>query len=227
MISVIMSAYNAEKHISNSIESILSQSYQNFEFLIMDDGSTDNTSKIITSYIKTDTRIKLFNNKSNIGLTKSLNFLINQANGEYLARQDSDDVSDSKRFELQLNFMITNTLQASTTRAKIKNTNNKIPGYSYYLPHKLLMKFKNPFIHGTLIIKKSLMQTVGLYDEDYYLAQDYKLFADLLSRKYKIGSLNKCLYTLNVDNNLSNKFKSQQQEYAKIVKKNFKPFGLI
>ena len=227
MISVIMSAYNAEKHISNSIESILSQSYQNFEFLIMDDGSTDNTSKIITSYIKTDTRIKLFNNKSNIGLTKSLNFLINQANGEYLARQDSDDVSDSKRFELQLNFMITNNLQASTTRAKIKNTNNKIPGYSYYLPHKLLMKFKNPFIHGTLIIKKSLMQTVGLYDEDYYLAQDYKLFADLLSRKYKIGSLNKCLYTLNVDNNLSNKFKSQQQEYAKIVKKNFKPFGLI
>ena len=227
MISVIMSAYNAEKHISNSIESILSQSYQNFEFLIMDDGSTDNTSKIITSYIKTDTRIKLFNNKSNIGLTKSLNFLINQANGEYLARQDSDDVSDSKRFELQLNFMITNNLQASTTRAKIKNTNNKIPGYSYYLPHKLLMKFKNPFIHGTLIIKKSLIQTVGLYDEDYYLAQDYKLFADLLSRKYKIGSLNKCLYTLNVDNNLSNKFKNQQQEYAKIVKKNFKPFGLI
>ena len=227
MISVIMSAYNAEKHISNSIESILSQSYQNFEFLIMDDGSTDNTSKIITSYIKTDTRIKLFNNNSNIGLTKSLNFLINQANGEYLARQDSDDVSDSKRFELQLNFMITNNLQASTTRAKIKNTNKKIPGYSYYLPHKVLMKFKNPFIHGTLIIKKSLMQTVGLYDEDYYFAQDYKLFADLLSRKYKIGSLNKCLYTLNVDNNLSNKFKSQQQEYAKIVKKNFKPFGLI
>ncbi len=227
MISVIMSAYNAEKHISNSIESILSQSYQNFEFLIMDDGSTDNTSKIITSYMKTDTRIKLFNNKSNIGLTKSLNFLINQANGEYLARQDSDDVSDSKRFELQLNFMITNNLQASTTRAKIKNTNNKIPGYSYYLPHKVLMKFKNPFIHGTLIIKKSLMQTVGLYDEDYYFAQDYKLFADLLSRKYKIGSLNKCLYTLNVDNNLSNKFKNQQQEYAEIVKKNFKLFGLI
>jgi len=227
MISVIMSAYNSEKHISNSIESILSQSYQNFEFLIMDDGSTDNTSKIISNYIKTDARIKLFKNKSNIGLTKSLNFLINQANGEYLARQDSDDVSDSKRFELQLNFMITNNLQASTTRAKIKNTNKKIPGYSYYLPHKVLMKFKNPFIHGTLVIKKSLMQTIGLYDEDYYFAQDYKLFADLLSRKYKIGSLNKCLYTLNVDNNLSNKFKNQQQEFAKNVKKNFKPFGLI
>ena len=120
-------------------------------------------------------------------MTKIVKLLINQANGEYLVRQDSDDVSDSKRFELQLNFMITNNLQASTTRAKIKNTNNKIPGYSYYLPHKLLMKFKNPFIHGTLIIKKSLMQTVGLYDEDYYLAQDYKLFADLLSRKIKLA----------------------------------------
>jgi len=227
MISVIMSAYNSEKHISNSIESILSQSYQNFEFLIMDDGSTDSTSKIISSYLMNDSRIKLFHNKSNIGLTKSLNFLINHANGEYIARQDSDDVSDSNRFELQLNFMTKNNLQASTTRAKIKNTNKKIPGYSFYLPYKVLMKFKNPFIHGTLIIKKSLMQTVGLYDEDYYFAQDYKLFADLLSRKYQIGSLNKCLYTLNVDNNLSNKFKNQQQEYAKTVKKNFKPFGLI
>ena len=226
MISVIMSAYNSEKHISNSIESILGQSYQNFEFLIMDDGSTDNTGKIINSYSKTDNRIKFFNNKSNIGLTKSLNFLINQANGEYLARQDSDDVSISKRFELQLNYMIKNNLQVSTTRAKIKNTNKKIPGYSFYLPYRVSMKFKNPFIHGTLIIKKSLMQTLGLYDEDFYFAQDYKLFADLLSKNYQIGSLNKCLYILNIDNNLSNKFKNEQQEYAKIVKKNFNPFGL-
>ena len=108
-------------------------------FLIMDDGSTDNTGKIINSYRKTDNRIKLFNNKSNIGLTKSLNFLINQAQGEYLARQDSDDVSNSKRFELQLNYMIKNNLQVSTTRAKIKNTNKKIPGYSYYLPYRVLM----------------------------------------------------------------------------------------
>ena len=226
MISVIMSAYNSEKHVSNSIESILGQSYQNFEFLIMDDGSTDNTGKIINSYRKTDNRIKLFNNKSNIGLTKSLNFLINQAQGEYLARQDSDDVSNSKRFELQLNYMIKNNLQVSTTRAKIKNTNKKIPGYSFYLPYRVSMKFKNPFIHGTLIIKKSLMQTLGLYDEDFYFAQDYKLFADLLSKNYQIGSLNKCLYVLNIDNNLSNKFKNEQQEYAKIVKKNFNPFGL-
>ena len=227
MISVIMSAYNSEKHISNSIESILGQSYQNFEFLIMDDGSTDNTGKIINSYRKTDNRIKLFNNKSNIGLTKSLNFLINQAQGEYLARHVCDDVSNSKRFELQLNYMIKNNLQVSTTRAKIKNTNKKIPGYSYYLPYRVLMKFKNPFIHGTLIIKKSLMQTLGLYNEDYYFAQDYKLFADLLSKNYQIGSLNKCLYVLNVDNNLSNKFKNEQREYAKVVKKDFKPFGLI
>ena len=120
MISVIMSAYNSEKHISNSIESILGQSYQNFEFLIMDDGSTDNTGKIINSYRKTDNRIKLFNNKSNIGLTKSLNFLINQAQGEYLARQDSDDVSNSKRFELQLNYMIRTTYKLLPHVQKLK-----------------------------------------------------------------------------------------------------------
>ena len=71
------------------------------------------------------------------------------------------------------------------------------------------------------------MQTLGLYDEDYYFAQDYKLFADLLSKNYQIGSLNKCLYVLNVDNNLSNKFKNEQREYAKVVKKDFKAVGLI
>ena len=104
-ISVLMSVFNAEKSIEKSINSILNQSYENFELLIMDDKSTDNTGQILNSYSSFDERIKIYENMENIGLTKSLNILINKAQGEYLARQDSDDESDIRRFEKQINFI--------------------------------------------------------------------------------------------------------------------------
>ena len=93
-ISVLMSVFNGEKSIEKSINSILNQSYGNFELLIMNDKSTDNTGQILNSYSSFDERIKTYENMENIGLTKSLNILISKAQGEYLARQDSDDESD-------------------------------------------------------------------------------------------------------------------------------------
>ena len=79
------------KNIQNSVESILNQTYKNIELLLVDDGSTDNTYRIIN--LINDKRLKIFKNKTNIGLTKSLNFLINKANSNFIARQDSDDIS--------------------------------------------------------------------------------------------------------------------------------------
>ena len=70
-------------------------------------------------------------------------------------------------------------------------TNRKIPGKSFYLPSRLVIRFKNPFIHGTLMIKKSCLEEVGFYDESFYYAQDYKLFADLFKSKYKFINLKK------------------------------------
>jgi glycosyltransferase involved in cell wall biosynthesis len=227
MISVIMSVLNGGNVMRNSIESILEQTYKDFEFLIVDDGSSDETGDILRLFAKEDKRVKIFSNKTNIGLTKSLNFLINQANGDYLARQDSDDISDPRRFKRQLGYMNKNSLHVSTTRAKILNSSKKIPGLSYFLPPKISMKFKNPYIHGSLIIETSLMKKIGSYDEDFYFAQDYKLFSDILKYKYKIGTLNECLYLLNVENNLSTNFKKQQANYAKAVRKNIKPFSSI
>lgn len=93
LVSVIMSVYNDEDRIESSIKSILSQTYNNIEFLIVDDFSNDNSHKILKNYESLDNRIKIYKNNKNLGLTKSLNFLISQARGVYIARQDSDDIS--------------------------------------------------------------------------------------------------------------------------------------
>lgn len=222
-ISVIMSCFNSEETLPNSIESILNQTYTNLELLIVDDSSTDKTFKILKQYQELDERVKIFKNQKNIGLTKSLNILIKHSTGKYLARQDSDDVSFDRRLSEQINFLCNSKYKVCTTRAEVMDSTNKIPGYSFYFPQKFITKFKNPFIHGTLLIEKELMNSIGGYDEDFYFAQDYKLFSDLLSQNYSIGAINKVLYKLNMRNNISSNMKKEQKYYADCVRKNLKP----
>ena len=94
-ITVLMAAYNGEKHISLAIESILQQTFVDFEFLIIDDGSTDNTASIISSYA--DPRIRYIRNKKNINLCKTLMKGVELSRGEFIARMDADDISNPKR----------------------------------------------------------------------------------------------------------------------------------
>ena len=98
-----MSVYNGEKYLREAIESILNQTFTDFEFLIVNDGSTDSSLEIILSY--PDERIRVIRNDRNIGLTKSLNKALQQAKGEYIARQDADDISLQNRFEEQLIYL--------------------------------------------------------------------------------------------------------------------------
>ena len=100
--SIIMSTYNHEKSLSQSINSILSQKYEDFEFLILNDNSTDETMAILDKFKKKDSRIKVFNNNKNLGLTKSLNILIKESKGSLIFRQDSDDISLPNRLMKQV-----------------------------------------------------------------------------------------------------------------------------
>tara|TARA_A100001035_G_scaffold244562_1_gene212306 strand:- start:611 stop:1285 length:675 start_codon:yes stop_codon:yes gene_type:complete len=211
-ISVIMSVYNDQDNISNSIKSILGQTYKDFEFLIVDDCSTDNTYEEIKKFT-TDPRIKLYKNSKNIGLTKSLNFLIEKSSGKYIFRQDSDDVSLSQRFQEQLNVLEREIYQVCTSRAINMQNNKTIPGLSSWVPKKISIKFKNPYIHGTLAIQKSLLNNIGNYDEDYLYAQDFKLFLDLIKKNKKIFEIKKPLYKLNTRNNISTINKDKQRSY--------------
>ena len=218
-VSVIMSAFNAEKSIEKSVQSILDQTFEDFEFLIVDDCSTDITSKILNRF--SDERIKLFKNKENIGLTKSLNFLINNSKTKFIVRQDADDYSHKRRIEEQYKILIDQNIDFCVTRAQNIQNLKKIPGLSYFLPYKAILKYKNPFIHGTLMIQKKVLLQIGMYDEEFVYAQDYKLFSDLIKSGAKGKKIYKVLYYLNTKNNISSNFKFEQRKYANLVRRNF------
>ena len=217
LVSVIMSVKDDEDNIFNAVKSILSQTYQNIELLVVDDYSSDSTYEILKS-IDSD-KLKVFRNKENIGLTKSLNFLIKKTNGEYIARQDSDDLSFKNRIESQLEIIHNNSIDLVCSRAIVKDSNRIIPGISFYLPLNFILKVKNPIIHGTILIKKSTLVDIGSYDEEFKYAQDYRLILNLQRNKYKIFQMNEVLYQLNMENNISSNFKSEQAVFAKRARK--------
>jgi glycosyltransferase involved in cell wall biosynthesis len=222
-ISVLMSVYNDELSVGQAIESILKQSYKNFEFLIIDDSSTDNTYSICNEYLSQDNRIHLEKNTSNIGLTLSLNKLLNKASGRFIARQDSDDTSYENRFSVQEKLLRTTNFAACSTLASIKKQNRTIPNFSRFIDPKITLKFKNPIIHGTLMMKKDVLEKIGRYDENYYFAQDYKLMRDFIEQKYKIKIIKEVLYELNMENNISKIYKKEQKYYANCVRRNLVP----
>ena len=183
-ISVLMSVYNGEKYILDAIKSVLNQSYVNFEFIIIDDGSTDNTLSIIKSF--SDNRIKLIQNKKNLGLTKSLNIGLEAAAGKYIARMDADDICDPERLSLQLNYLnnhpeigvlgtdielINKVGKKFNSKKNIKSLNihNSIAYiFNTQKPksHNLCiwyLLFKNCFYHPTVIFKKDVIIEAGGY----------------------------------------------------------------
>ena len=222
-ISVLMSVYNDEKRVSKSIESILNQTFQDFEFLILDDCSTDNTYEICNYYAKKNQKIKLMKNNQNLGLTKSLNLLISESNYELIARQDSDDESFKQRLEIQLKIIEKYNLDACTTLATIDELKGTRPFLSHLFPKKLIIKYKNPFIHGSLLIKKRVLENVGMYDERFKFAQDYKLMFDLIRLNHKLKIINQPLYKLNLKDNISTRNIKEQNYYANCVKKEIDP----
>lgn len=222
-VSVIMSCYNSQANVGRAIESILNQTYEDFELLICDDGSIDNTYETISEYKRLDKRVKIFKNKKNIGLTKSLNILVKEAKGIYIARQDDDDISSNVRLNTQISALKNENLDFITSRAKVLGSKRLIPGFSFYLSTSLVMNFKNPFIHGSLMIDKKVLNKVGNYDERFYYAQDYKLFSDLLTTGCKYKIIKTPLYELNLKDNISSKFVKEQDYYAKCVRNNKLP----
>jgi glycosyltransferase involved in cell wall biosynthesis len=219
LISVIISVFNGKNSIAESLQSIQQQSYKNLEILVLDDGSTDSTYKILNEIAKQDKRIVLFKNPKNIGLTKSLNFLLSNCKGYFIARQDSDDISKVSRLKLQIEFLKKYNLDVCTTLAQSIQTGKTLHKKSQHFPQSLVFRYKNPYIHGSLLTKIDTLKSVNFYDERFYYAQDYKLFSDLIKKKKKIKIIKKPLYLLNQKNNISSNYYGEQQYYAECVKK--------
>ena len=161
LISVIMSVYNNQNTVEESINSILNQSYKNIEFLIIDDSSEDNTYKVLAQF-QNHKDIKLFRNTDNLGLTKSLNKLIAYSKGDYIARQDGDDISYKKRLELQHKFLNENKLDFCTCSAEDIQTKRKLRKFTNVLPEKFTLRFKNVSLNIFQISTKKIFQLIEL-----------------------------------------------------------------
>ena len=222
LVTVIMSVYNNEATVNTAIESILGQSYKNIELIITDDCSSDNSLSIIKKYLDKK-NVKLIENSENRGLTKSLNSMIKIAQGKFIARQDADDISLYNRIQVQIDLINKFNLDFVSSRAISLQTKKYIPNISFNLPYKFLIRYKNPFIHGTLIIKKNVLLELGNYDERFKYAQDYKLMIDALDKQYKYKVLRKPYYLLNTRNNISNLFRDEQKYFADCARNRLNP----
>jgi glycosyltransferase involved in cell wall biosynthesis len=188
-----MSVFNGEKYLKESIESILKQTYSDFEFIIVNDASQDGTGEILLEYQKKDNRIKIINNQTNIGLTKSLNKALKIAQGEYIARQDDDDLSLPERFEKQTEFLKKNPeiKMLGTFAHSINNKGDILREEKFPISNEEIRKAfikRNQFIHGSVMIEKKALSKIGFYNEDFQTSQDYELWFRFL-RKFKSANL--------------------------------------
>lgn len=220
LVSVIMSVYNGEKYLKEAVESILRQTFQDFEFIIVDDGSTDKTSEILNSF--DDLRIKVIKNSQNLGLTKSLNKAIEIAKGKYIARMDADDISLPHRLEKQIEFLEKNPEYAmiGSSYYKIDDEGTTLSLVSVLTADSQIkegLDKQNWFCHGSAIIRKDALLKVGTYNEKFKYAQDYDLWLRI-SEFYSLANIEEPLYCWRTSpTSISIEKESEQRYYANLA----------
>ena len=198
-----MPVYNGAMYIDKTIQSVLKNNFKDFEFIIIDDGSTDNTSEIVQKF--NDKRIKYYK-KQNSGIAETLNFGLKKSNFELVARIDSDDLINSKRLEKQLNYFKNNRVDVLGTNAYLIDSNDKVLGKTRFPSthqqiKKKLEKMECPIIHPSVMYKKSKVLSVGGYREKY--ADDYELWLRLIKFSTFNNLSDSLLYLRKHSNNLS------------------------
>jgi len=184
VISVLMSVFNGGHHLSMALESVLEQTFTDFEFIVIDDGSTDSTSEILADYASRDSRIRLVRHDRNMGLTYSLNKGLAHARGRYIARQDADDISLPERLSKQLSYfqlhpgtgLLGTWAEAIDPEGKALHTGN-LPTNSTVI--KWHLHFANCLVHTSVMYPLVMVRRLGFYAEDFESAQDYELWVRL------------------------------------------------
>ena len=219
-LSVIMPVYNDEEFLSQAIESILQQSYSDYEFIIINDGSTDRSGEIIHSFAQQDDRILVMTNSQNIGVTKSANMGIGMASGEYIARMDADDISLPDRFEKQIEFLDRHK-DVWVLGGQIELVNEKgesCGSIDCSTDEKVLrwMAVSNGAIvfHPTTMFRKEKINLVGNYPEDCRLAQDSALWRELyMVENFPLQNLGEVVLAYRIhNNNISRVYRKEQVE---------------
>lgn len=218
MVSIVMPVYNGERHIRSAIESVLNQSFGDFEYLIINDGSTDSSDAII--HLFTDPRIN-YTIQFNKGLTNTLNEALPRCRGTYIARMDQDDRSEPDRLKKQVDFLeqLQDVGLVGTT-AYIMNEQGDTLEINPALLHdtelKLQLLYQTPFTHGSVMFRRSLLQQINppFYRESAGNAEDYD-FWSRLAPLTKLANLPEPLYGWrNSPTGMSNSESQKQKEFA-------------
>lgn len=191
-VTVLMAVYNGERYLREAMESVLCQTFRDFEFLIINDGSTDNTRELILSY--DDARIVLVDSEHNVGQTRSLNRGLELAAGELIARQDADDVSEPERLAKQVVFLNRHPevalLGTWYKEIDVQGTvigKGKLPCDTTDIRWSLL--FFCPFVHSAVMFRKSVVsERIGFYNEALAYSQDYELW-HRIARRLPVANL--------------------------------------
>jgi len=184
-----MGVYNGQEGLKRSIDSILNQTYEDFEFIICDDASTDKSGEILKEYAKKDKRIRVLTNQTNKKLAATLNYCIQEAAGEYIARMDDDDRAFKKRFEKQVAFLDAHPEYALVGTGVKRFDKQGVWGETFCVRQPSLKQcFQNvQFVHPSVMMRSAALKEVGGYTEDKenYRSQDYDLWCKLYQKGYQ------------------------------------------
>lgn len=233
-VSVIMGVYNAndENILQKAIYSILDQTFNDFEFIICDDGSTNNSFEMVEKLTQNDRRVKLIKNKQNKGLAYTLNKCLEIAKGEYIARMDSDDISEKNRFEQQVKILDENPkIGVVNLNSYLFDENGRWGEEKHSeIIEKEDFLYNNPIVHPAVMVRKSAYDKVGGYRDIKmtYRVEDYDLFMRMFCDNIKMITIQDFLFNYREDENAikRRKFKYRVNE-MKVRYVGFKKMGLL
>ena len=224
-VSVLMPAYNAEKYLGEAITSILNQTFSDFELIIIDDASTDNTAKIIKSF--DDKRVKYFRNKQNSGVTVSLNNGLKHCCGEFVARMDADDICFPTRFEKQVSKLQEGYDIVGTNIIFIDEKGEKQGIRTYSNNIDSVIRMESPLAHPSVMFRKDFLQKTGWYRTEYNSAEDYDLWIRFYTNNARFFIIQESLLLYRQHTNTVKNLKTKSTIRTTIrVKKNAKKAGM-
>jgi glycosyltransferase EpsE len=194
-VSILFPVYNEKsEYLKLALESIANQTFEDFEILILDDSSSEETVKVIDDFSKIDSRVVVFRRNDSKGLTSALNVGIEIAKGEYIVRADSDDIQTLYRLEKLLAYFSDHPeIEVLGSAISKINSSGVVTGIRLYpLNYEEIVKIsciRNPIAHPTVAIRKSTLLKYGGYDESFSSAEDYELWCRLISNQVKIANI--------------------------------------
>ncbi len=228
-LTVLLPVYNGERFLKEAIESILGQTYKDFELLIIDDCSKDGSAALIESF--NDPRIRFLHNANNLGLIGTLNRGLEEAKGAFVARMDQDDIAAPERLEKQLALMSGDLqlLAAGTAMVLLSAQGEQVGALPVLVGHEALKRaltVVNPFAHSSMILRKEAALQVGGYHKDAYATEDYDLWTRLAAAGH-VANLEEPLlrYRLNPEGMSISGRNTQKKRAAAIADAQWRLYG--